>query len=34
MNIQRWIARRESDWKQLEQLLDQAEKKSLKSLSG
>jgi uncharacterized membrane protein SpoIIM required for sporulation len=34
MNIQRWIARRESDCKQLEQLLDQAEKKSLKSLSG
>jgi uncharacterized membrane protein SpoIIM required for sporulation len=34
MNIQRWIARRETDWKQLEQLLDRAEKQGLKSLPG
>ncbi|MEB3309476.1 MAG: stage II sporulation protein M [Snowella sp.] len=32
MNIQRWIARREPDWKILEQLLNQVEKKGLKSL--
>ena len=32
MNIQRWIARREPDWKILEQLLIQVEKKGLKSL--
>lgn len=32
MNIQRWIARREQSWKQLDQLLKQAETKGLKSL--
>jgi uncharacterized membrane protein SpoIIM required for sporulation len=32
MNIQRWIARREPDWKILGQLLTQVEKKGLKSL--
>jgi hypothetical protein len=30
MNIQRWIARREPDWKILGQLLTQVEKKGLK----
>ncbi len=34
MNIQRWIARREPDWKILEQLLTQVEKKGIKSLSA
>lgn len=34
MNIQRWIARREPNWKTLEQLLTQVEKKGLKSLSA
>ena len=32
MNVQRWIARRETSWRSLEQLLDQAEKKGIKSL--
>jgi uncharacterized membrane protein SpoIIM required for sporulation len=32
MNIQRWIARREPNWKQLDALLKQVEKKGLKSL--
>lgn len=32
MNIQRWIARREQRWKQLDQLLKQAETRGLKSL--
>ena len=32
MNIQRWIARREPDWKRLDNLLRQVEKKGLKSL--
>lgn len=34
MNIQRWIARRETDWKRLDQLLTQAEKRGLKSLQA
>lgn len=34
MNIQRWIARREKSWRQLERLLGQAEKKGIKSLSS
>ncbi|MBC7880111.1 MAG: stage II sporulation protein M [Anaerolineae bacterium] len=34
MNIQRWIARREQNWKDLEKLLSQAEKKGLPSLSA
>jgi uncharacterized membrane protein SpoIIM required for sporulation len=34
MNIQRWIARRETNWKRLDELLKQAEKKGLKSLRG
>ncbi|MBW4520224.1 MAG: stage II sporulation protein M [Scytolyngbya sp. HA4215-MV1] len=34
MNIQRWIARRELNWKRLDELLKQAEKKGLKSLRG
>jgi uncharacterized membrane protein SpoIIM required for sporulation len=34
MNIQRWIARREQNWKDLERLLSQAEKKGLPSLSA
>ncbi len=34
MNVQRWMARRESSWRQLEALLKQSEKKGLKSLSG
>lgn len=34
MNIQRWMARREASWRQLDALLQQAEKKGLKSLSG
>lgn len=32
MNIQRWIARRESNWRRLDALLSQVEKKGLKSL--
>lgn len=31
MNIQRWIARREADWKRLEALLSQVENKGIKS---
>ncbi|XPM58842.2 MAG: hypothetical protein EDM05_014945 [Leptolyngbya sp. IPPAS B-1204] len=34
MNIQRWIARREQSWKQLDTLLNQVEKRGLKSLSA
>lgn len=34
MNIQRWIARREPNWKQLETLLGQVEQKGLKSLNA
>ena len=34
MNIQRWIARRETNWKTLDNLLRQAETKGLKSLSA
>lgn len=34
MNIQRWIARREPDWKRLDALLKQVEKKGLKSLQA
>jgi uncharacterized membrane protein SpoIIM required for sporulation len=32
MNIRRWIARREADWKRLDVLLKQVEKRGLKSL--
>lgn len=34
MNVQRWIARRETSWRQLEGLLQQAEKQGIKSLSS
>lgn len=34
MNIQRWIARRETNWKRLDTLLKQAETKGLKSLQA
>lgn len=34
MNVQRWMARREASWRQLEALLTQAEKNGLRSLSG
>jgi uncharacterized membrane protein SpoIIM required for sporulation len=34
MNIQRWIARREPNWKRLDELLRQVEKKGLKSLQA
>jgi uncharacterized membrane protein SpoIIM required for sporulation len=34
MNVQRWIARREPDWKRLDALLKQVEKKGLKSLKA
>lgn len=34
MNIQRWIARRESNWKRLDFLLQQVEKKGIKSLKA
>ncbi len=34
MNIQRWIARRETDWKRLDGLLGQVEKKGIKSLKA
>lgn len=32
MNIQRWIARREADWRRLEELLERAETKGLRTL--
>ena len=34
MNIQRWVARREASWRQLEKLLTQAEKKGVKTLTS
>lgn len=34
MNVQRWIARRESSWKQLELLLKRVERRGLKSLEA
>jgi uncharacterized membrane protein SpoIIM required for sporulation len=34
MNIQRWIARREVNWKRLETLLNRVEKKGIKSLQA
>jgi len=34
MNLQRWIARRETSWKQLDALLKQVEKRGLKSLQA
>lgn len=34
MNIQRWMARREKSWRQLERLLGQAEKKGIQSLTS
>lgn len=34
MNIQRWIARREPNWKRLEAILQQIDKKGLKSLQA
>lgn len=34
MNLQRWIARREPDWKRLDALLSQVEKKGIKSLKS
>lgn len=34
MNVQRWMARREASWRQLDGLLQQAERQGLKSLSG
>lgn len=34
MNVKRWIARREGSWRQLETLLQQAERRGLRSLSG
>lgn len=34
MNIQRWIARREQSWKQLDALLKRAEQKGLKALTA
>lgn len=34
MNIKRWMARREGSWRQLEALLQQAERRGLRSLSG
>ena len=34
MNVQRWISRREPNWKRLDGLLQQAEKKGMKSLSA
>ncbi|HIK46711.1 MAG TPA: stage II sporulation protein M [Leptolyngbyaceae cyanobacterium M65_K2018_010] len=34
MNVQRWIARREASWRQLDRLLHQAERQGLSSLSG
>ncbi|MEL6929977.1 MAG: stage II sporulation protein M [Cyanobacteria bacterium J06600_6] len=34
MNVQRWIARREPNWKRLDGLLQQAEKQGIKALSA
>ncbi|MEM7760346.1 MAG: stage II sporulation protein M [Cyanobacteria bacterium P01_A01_bin.40] len=34
MNVQRWIARREPNWKRLDKLLEQAEKQGIKSLTA
>ncbi|MGF1570250.1 MAG: stage II sporulation protein M [Nodosilinea sp.] len=34
MNIQRWMARREASWRQLDTLLQQAEQRGIKSLSS
>ena len=34
MNVKRWIARREGSWRQLEALLQQSERRGLRSLSG
>ena len=34
MNVQRWISRREPNWKRLDRLLQRAEKKGIKSLSA
>jgi len=34
MNIERWVARREPNWKQLTELLNRAEKRGLRSLSA
>ena len=34
MNVQRWIARQESNWKRLDNLLQKVEKKGIKSLSA
>ncbi|MBD3883060.1 stage II sporulation protein M [Phormidium tenue FACHB-886] len=34
MNIQRWVARREQSWKQLEALLQKAEKQGIRSLKA
>ncbi|MBD1914140.1 MULTISPECIES: stage II sporulation protein M [unclassified Leptolyngbya] len=34
MNIQRWVARREPNWKQLAELLNRAEKRGLNTLSA
>lgn len=34
MNVQRWIARREPNWKRLDELLQQVEKQGIKSLSA
>jgi uncharacterized membrane protein SpoIIM required for sporulation len=34
MNVQRWVARREENWQQLDQLLSQVERQGLKSLSA
>lgn len=34
VNIQRWLARRESDWQQLDHLLKQAETRGLKALNA
>ncbi len=34
MNIQRWVARREQSWKQLEALLNRAEKQGIRSLNA
>ncbi|MFP4008728.1 MAG: stage II sporulation protein M, partial [Spirulinaceae cyanobacterium] len=34
MNIKRWIARRETNWKRLDELLRRCEKRGLKSLQA
>ena len=34
MNIQRWVARREQSWKQLDALLKKVERKGLKTLNA